>query len=273
VTLTLTLRTEVVARLDASSLNPERLRGLSLAEVAAVQLRCGREMRAAGELFEISGTADEEVVLAGDLRRVDRIGLGMGLGRMLVEGSCGDEAGAGMSGGSLVVRGCVGAWAGAGLAGGLVRISGDAGARLGAAYPGARVGMTGGEIIVSGNAGEEAGAGMRRGLVVIGGAAASGAGLRMLAGTVIALRGIGDEAGIGNRRGSLVSGVRVRPLASYMFAARFRPPALGLQLRRARALGLTVDDLFFRGVWARWSGDRTELGRGEILIFDEEESE
>jgi hypothetical protein len=25
------------------------------------------------------------------------------------------------------------------------------------------------------------------------------------------------------------------------------------------------------GSWARWSGDRTELSRGEILIFDEEE--
>ena len=26
-----------------------------------------------------------------------------------------------------------------------------------------------------------------------------------------------------------------------------------------------------RGTWARWSGDRTELRRGEILIFDDEE--
>jgi hypothetical protein len=25
------------------------------------------------------------------------------------------------------------------------------------------------------------------------------------------------------------------------------------------------------GRWARWSGDVTELARGEILIFDEEE--
>ena len=91
----------------------------------------------------------------------------------------------------------------------------------------------------------------------------------MLAGTVIALGGIGAEAGLGNRRGSLVSGRAVEPLPSYTFAARFRPPALGLQLRRARELGLTVDDALLRGTWARWSGDRTELGRGEILIFDD----
>ena len=169
--------------------------------------------------------------------------------------------------------GSAGDWAGAEMAGGVLRISGDAGARLGAAYPGARAGMTGGEIIVSGDAGQEAGAGMRRGLVAVGGRTGSGAGLRMLAGTVIALRGIGAEAGIGNKRGSLVSGRAVEPLPSYAFATRFRPPALGLQLRRARQLGLEVDDALLRGTWARWSGDRTELSRGEILIFDEEEGQ
>jgi hypothetical protein len=95
----------------------------------------------------------------------------------------------------------------------------------------------------------------------------------MLAGTVIALRGVGAEAGIGNKRGSLVSGRPLEPLPGYAFATRFRPPALGLQLLRARELGLTMDDALLRGSWARWSGDRIELGRGEILIFDEEEAE
>ena len=131
--------------------------------------------------------------------------------------------------------------------------------------------MTGGEIAVSGDAGEEAGACMRRGLVVVAGRAGSGAGLRMLAGTVIALGGIGAEAGLGNKRGSLVSGAPAQPLPGYAFAARFHPPALGLQLRRARELGLPVDDAMLLGDWARWSGDHTEIGRGEILIFDDEE--
>jgi hypothetical protein len=93
----------------------------------------------------------------------------------------------------------------------------------------------------------------------------------MLAGTVIALGGIGAEAGLGNRRGSLVSGRPLEPLPSYAFATRYRPPALALQLRRARELGLTVNEALLRGTWARWSGDRTELSRGEILIFDPEE--
>jgi formylmethanofuran dehydrogenase subunit C len=156
------------------------------------------------------------------------------------------------------------------MSGGVLRIFGDAGPRLGAAYPGARVGMTGGEIVATGDAGEEAGAGMRRGLIAVAGQCSPGAGLRMLAGTVIALGGIGAEAGLGNKRGTLVSGRPVEPLPSYEFATRFRPPALQLQLRRARELGLTVDDALLRGAWARWSGDRTELTRGEILIFDGE---
>ncbi len=272
-TLTLTLRSAPPARVWAPVLVPGRLQGLRAAEVAALTIRCGREPLPVGEVFEVSGTADEQVVLRGDLQRVDGIGVSMAGGRMVVEGACGNHLGARMSGGDIDVYGSAGDWAGAELAGGVLRISGDAGARVGAAYPGARVGMTGGEIIVSGDAGQEAGAGMRRGLVAVGGRTGNGAGLRMLAGTVMALRGIGAEAGIGNKRGSLVSGEALAPLPSYAFATRFRPPALRLQLRRARQLGLEVDDALLHGTWARWSGDRTELSRGEILIFDEEEGQ
>jgi formylmethanofuran dehydrogenase subunit C len=252
VTLTLNLRSEPPARLFASGLLPERLDGLREADVAGLRLRCGREELVVGDLFEVSGIAGERLVLAGDLRRFDGIG-------------------AGMSSGEIEVRGDVGAWAGAEMAQGLLRIFGDAGDRLGGAYPGARAGMTGGEIVVSGDAGEEAGACMRRGLVAVGGRTGNGAGLRMLAGTVIALGGIGEEAGLGNKRGSLVSGRPAEPLPAYAFATRFQPPALRLQLRRVRELGLAVEDVLLRGAWARWSGDRTELTRGEMLIFDDEE--
>jgi formylmethanofuran dehydrogenase subunit C len=254
VTLTLTLRAQPPARVRAAVLNPESMRGLHASAVAAIGLRCGGETVTVGDLFEVSGAGAEEqkLVLAGDLRRFDEIG-------------------ARMSGGEIEARGDTGDWAGAEMSGGVLRIFGDAGARLGAAYPGARAGMTGGEIAVSGDAGEEAGAGMRRGLVVIGGRTQPGAGLRMLAGTIIALGGIGPEAGLGNKRGTIASGTQVEPLPSYAFATRFSPPALRLQLLRARELGLTVDDAFVRGCWARWSGDRTELSRGEILIFDDDE--
>ena len=253
-TLTLTLRADPPARVLAAPLIPARLRGLNASAVAALHLRCGGETVAVGDLFEVAGagTEDEALVLAGDLRGFDWIG-------------------AGMASGEIAVRGNVGGWAGADMSGGALQIFGDAGARLGAAYPGTRVGMTGGEIVVTGDAGEEAAAGMRRGLVAVGGRTGNGAGLRMLAGTVIALGGIGDEAGLGNKRGSLASGRALEPLPSYAYAARFNPPALRLQLLRVRELGLTVPDALLSGLWSRWSGDRTELARGEILIFDDEE--
>jgi len=270
VTLTLTLRAPPPARVRADALIPERLHGLGTADIAALTARCGRDTVAVGDLFDVSGGGDEHLVLVGDLRQVDGIGAFMSRGRVLVEGHCGDHLGARMSGGQIDAHGDAGAWAGAEMAGGVMRIAGHAGARLGGAYPGARVGMTGGEILVWRDVGEEAGAGMRRGLVAVGGQTGSGTGLRMLAGTVIALGGIGPEAGLGNRRGSLVCGRAAEPLPGYAFATRFRPPALGLQLRRVRELGLSVDDALLRGTWARWSGDRNELGRGEILIFEEE---
>ncbi len=272
-TLTLTLRTQPPARIAVGGLVPDRLRGLDAGSVAAMSVRCGRETVKVRDLFDVSGVGDEVLVFAGDLRRVDEIGAATSAGRVLVQGSCGNHAGARMRGGELYVDGDAGAWTGAEMAGGLVRVLGDAGARLGGAYPGVRAGMSGGEIVVSGDAGEEAGAGMRRGLIAVGGQTGSGAGLRMLAGTVIALHGIGSEAGLGNKRGSLVSGAPVEPLPGYAFATRYRPPALVMQLRRARELGLTLSERLLRAGWARWSGDRTELGRGELLILDEEEEE
>jgi formylmethanofuran dehydrogenase subunit C len=269
-TLTLTLRAQPPARIAVGALVPERLRGLEAGAVAAASVRCGRETVKLGDLFNVAGVGDEVLVFAGDLRRVDGIGAGLSRGQVLVQGSCGNHVGARMRGGEIHVDGDAGAWAGAEMNGGVVRILGDAGARIGGAYPGVRAGMSGGEIVVSGDTGEEAGAGMRRGLIAVGGRTGSGAGLRMLAGTVIALGGIGAEAGLGNKRGSLVSGAPVEPLPGYAFATRYRPPALVLQLRRARELGLTPGEALLGGAWARWSGDRTELGRGEILIFDGE---
>jgi formylmethanofuran dehydrogenase subunit C len=274
--LTLTLRTQPPGRVDASPLTPERCNALNSTRVAELPLRCGRTTLGVGALFEVDGyVGDGTLTLAGDLRLLDGVGAGMSRGRLTVSGDCGDRVGAGMRDGELTVDGDVGAYAGGEMAGGVLRIRGDAGPRLGGAYPGARIGMTGGEIVLSGHAGEEAGAGMRRGLVAVGGRAGDGAGLRMLAGTVIALGGFGNGASVGqgNKRGTLVSGTAVEPnQLRYAFAARHRPLALTLQLRRLRALGLDVADALIVGPWARWSGDTTELGRGEILIFDEEES-
>jgi formylmethanofuran dehydrogenase subunit C len=267
-TLSLALRTPPPGHVDASVLTPQRLRGRGAREISALTLNCGRLALPLGELFDVVGTGDDYLFVSGDLRLIDGIGQGMATGQLVVDGPCGDHLGAGMSGGEIFVDGDVGAWTGAQMRGGYITIRGNAGDRLGGAYPGARAGMSGGEIVITGDAGQEAGAGLRRGLVAIGGRADAGAGLRMLAGTVIALGGLGPDAGLGNKRGTIVSGAPMQPLPGYAFAVRYAPPALRLQLRQLKRRYLPVDDAFLTRLWARWSGDRTELARGEILIFD-----
>lgn len=266
-TLTLTIREPLPARLDASVLTPHRLRGRSAREVSSLTLRCGRETLPVGDVFHAAGTGAEDIFLVGDCSRVDGIGAGILGGRILVDGPCGDHLGARMSGGEILVTGDIGAWGGAEMSGGAISVRGDAGARLGGAYPGVRSGMSAGEIVITGDAGEEAGAGLRRGVIAIGGTAGPGAGLRMLAGTVIALGGAGPEAGLGNRRGSIVSGARTPLLPGYTFASRYNPPALRLQLRELQARFLPVSDELIDGSWARFAGDGCELNRGEILVF------
>lgn len=267
-TLTLTLREQPAVPLGAEVLCPDRLAGAARDEIEALPVWHGKERTRLGEFFTVSGYGDN-VRLEGDLRRVDHVGAGMTAGRLTVAGDVGMHAGAGMRGGELRVEGDAGDWAGAEMRGGTLVVGGSAGDALGGAYAGNRAGMRGGEIVVHGDAGAQAGAGLRRGLIAVAGRAGEAAGLRMLAGTVIVLGGLGPRAGAGMRRGSIVTMAPVTPLATFTFSCTYRPPFLGLFLRRLRALGLPVSDAQLAGRYARWCGDGLELRRGEILILED----
>jgi formylmethanofuran dehydrogenase subunit C len=268
VTLVLTLREPPAAPVDAEGLRPDALAQLRRADIERVELFHGNRATPLGELFTVSGDGEPDVRVEGDLARVTRLGAAMTGGRLTIAGSAAAHAGAGMRDGELVVEGDAGDWAGAEMRGGRIVVRGSAGRRLGGAYPGSRAGMRGGEILVHGDAGEEAGAGLRRGLVAVAGRCAAGAGLSALAGTIVALGGLGPHPGAGVRRASLVTMTAATLLDSYSFACLYRPPFVGLCLRRLRALGLPVEDAHIEGRYARWSGDTLELGRGEILILE-----
>ncbi len=247
--LTLTLREPPAVVLDARALRPDALAGLGTAEVERITLRLGRGTVALGELFAVTGTPGAELRIAGDLRPLDGLGADMTGGVLVLDGDAGDGVGSAMRGGRI-------------------EVTGRAGDRLGAAHPGERAGMTGGEIVVRGDAGDEAGAGLRRGLIGVGGRAGDAAGWRMLAGTLVALGGCGAHAGGGLRRGTIVTMAPVTPLPTFAYATTYRPPFLGLVLRRLRALGLPVSDAQLGGRYARWAGDGLELGRGELLVLE-----
>ena len=265
-TLTLTLRERPDVPLEADALTPDRLAEAD--DVAALPLWHGNERVRVGDFFAVSGAGDD-VRLEGDLSRAKFVGAGMTAGRLTVAGDVGMHAGAGMSGGELHVEGDAGDWAGAGMRGGTLVVRGSAGSQLGGVYPGERAGMRGGEIVVRGDAGAQVGAGLRRGLIAVAGRVGDAAGLRMLAGTIVTLGGLGPRAGVGMRRGSIVTMAPVTPLATFVFSCTYRPPFLGLYLRRLRALGLAVSDDQLDGRYVRWCGDGLELRRGEILILEE----
>jgi formylmethanofuran dehydrogenase subunit C len=268
VTVTLTLRDTPAAPVDAAGLGPDRLAGLSRAEIQRLELWHGNRRTALGELFGVSGAGDRDVRIEGDLSRVAGFGAGMAGGRLTLAGGAGPHTGAGMRDGELVVEGDAGDWTGADMRGGRLVVRGSAGRRLGAAYPGARAGMRGGEILVHGDAGEEAGAGLRRGVIAVAGRAGRAAGLRALAGTIVVLGALGEHPGAGMRRASVVAMTGATLLPTYGRACTYRPPFLRLCLRRLRALGLPVADEHVEGPYTRWSGDALDLGRGEILILE-----
>jgi len=283
VTLTLTLRETPVAPVDAGVLRPDRLAGLSRAEIERLELRHGNRPARVAELFEVSGDGEEEVHVEAHAR-LRHLGAGMTSGRLVVSAGAGERAaahgggrpdpstsvgawcGARMQGGELVLEGDAGDFAGAGMRGGRVTIRGSAGRRLGGELAGAR--MRGGEILVHGDAGEEAGAGLRRGLIAIAGRVGPGAGVRALAGTIVALGGLGAHPGLGMRRASIVAPPPVTPPPTYALACVYRPPFLSICLRRLRAHGLPVGEEWLDGRYARWSGDRLDLGRAEILVLE-----
>jgi formylmethanofuran dehydrogenase subunit C len=266
--LTLTLREPPTVPLETEGLTPDRLAGRRRGEIEAITVWHGNRRVRLADFFTVSGDADEELRVEGDLRRVKSLGAGITAGRMIVAGDAGMHTGASMRGGELVVEGDVGDFAGGSMGGGRLVVQGSAGHHLGGSQPGERAGMRGGEILVHGDVGDQVGAGLRRGLIAVGGRVGDAAGLRMLAGTIVALSGLGARPGAGMRRGTIVAMSQVTLLPTFAFACSYRPPFLGLYLRHLRALGLPLTDEQIEGRYARWCGDGLELRRGEILTLE-----
>ena len=127
-TLKLTLREAPSAPLSAP-LRPDRLAGLSQAEIEGLSWCHGNQRATVGELFDVSGAGEDDVRVVGHVARVAGLGTGMAGGRLTVEGSAGPHVGAGMTDGELVVEGDAGDWAGAEMHGGRLVVRGSAGRR------------------------------------------------------------------------------------------------------------------------------------------------
>jgi formylmethanofuran dehydrogenase subunit C len=253
-------------RLDLSSLTPQNLAGKSSVEIAQIELQTTRERVTAGDVFRIRKGDAEQIVIEGGGERLDRVGMGMTSGSILVEGDVGVEAGRAMSGGLLTVRGNAGAFAASGMKGGTIEIVGDVGERLAGPLSGETMGMNGGVVHVRGNAGPRAADRLRRGVVLVEGRAGPYAGSRMIAGT-LAIGGLaGELPGYLMNRGTILLGGGATLLSpTFADCGEFELVAIRML---ANSVARTSAKLGrrFRGPIRRMAGDLAALGKGEILL-------
>lgn len=268
-TLHLALREPPAQRVDLSPLVGDRLAGLSLAQVGAIELVSGNRRLRADQVFSLQGTPGTDIEITGATDRLDRIGAGMTTGTIRVRGDAGAYLGQDMAGGSIEVTGNAGAFAASGMRAGRIHVTGNAGDFLGAAIPGDHQGMRGGTVVVGGRAGDRAGDRMRRGALLIAGDAGDYPASRMVAGTLAIWGTPGRCPGFAMRRGTVV--LRQQPvelLPTFNLSGEFPLGVLTLLVRSWRGLPEPFGSMADTGLRARrWLGDRANGGVGEILML------
>ena len=266
--LSLEMHTSPEVPLEAHVLSPDHLARLSVADIEKQTLHHGNSVQTIADFFKVSGSPANELHLSGDFSLVKHIGHGMQSGSLNITGNVGAHLGAEMSGGRITVDGDVGDWLAPEMSGGTVEIRGNAGHMVGSAYRGSPFGITGGEIIIHGNARNEVGHGMRNGIIAIAGDCGDFVGVNMLAGSIIVLGQPGIRAGAGMKRGSIVFMNPLEMLPTFSYSCVYQPGFLRLYLAYLQDVGLPVSDEQIAGSYKRWCGDRIELNRGEILLYD-----
>ena len=266
--VTLRLKDSGTIPIEADNICPDLIVNLNLAEIKALNAFYGRRKVTFGDLFDVEGEHSDRIMVEGDLRHVKKIGLRMTRGRILVRGDVGPHLGAHMRGGEIIIQGNASDWVGAQMQGGRIWIKGNAGHHVGAAYPGEKKGVNRGVIIVEGNAGRAVGTRARRILIVVQGSVGDFAGANMIAGSIIVFGQLGVRAGAGNKRGSIVVfGGSPEILPTYRYECTLAPVFLQCYLQSLREWGLSASLEPADGIFHRYSGDITSLGKGEILVY------
>lgn len=264
--LTFTLKVKPAQRIDMSALTPDKLAGKTIAEIAAIELQCGKFKLAVATLFDISGDDTADIVIQNSCSRLDYIGSGMKGGRITIHGGAGSWLGFQMKNGKIILNGDAGAFAAGELAGGMLLINGNVGDFLASAQVGNRKGMKGGLVIVFGNAGDRVGDQMRRGIVLIEGNAGTYCASRMLAGTIGVMGSVGEYVGFGMRRGTLLLFNTPELHPTIQDCGLHTLPFLSLMFKSLKGLPTKFATISQNRV-RRYAGDLANDGKGEILVF------
>lgn len=243
---------------EAGGITPDALAVRSIDEMGAMQVWEGNRRRLLTELFVIEGkpgaSPGEPIVrFIGDLSKVRRVGAGMSVGALVIEGNCGMHLGEEMRGGSIRVIGDVGPWAGSMMRGGTIEVYGNAGDYLGGGYRGGVIGMRGGGIVVHGSAGNEVGHFMKGGTIEVLGNVGQFTGIHMGGGTILI---DGDSEG---RAGAEMVGGKI-------VICGYTPSVLPTFTFEDIRKKVKVDGGETQGPFYMFSGDLTGEGDGRLFI-------
>ncbi len=267
-TLTFTLiETPPAQRIDMSPLVCQKLEGLSLDQIAAIELQCGKNKMRVDELFYITGSNAQDILIADSTDKLDFIGKELNGGSIYVQGNAGAYLGMQMKSGSISVSGDAGLYVACEMKNGLIQIDGDAGDFVGGALPGNKQGMRGGTVLVKGNVGQRAGDHMRRGQILIEGNAGDYCGSRMVAGTIAVMGSVGRYTGYAMRRGTLLLWNQPQLPATFNDCGSHTLAFLPMLFASFKSLNsrFAESGIAFNRV-QRYGGDMAETGRGEILV-------
>lgn len=264
----LTLRNAPSVPLETEVISPDVFRDKTEQEIAGLTIYHGRRQCRIDDFFEIKGEKSEDIHVTGDMNKVRWIGRGMSCGSIRIHGNVGMHLGAHMSGGTIEVSGDASDWVGAEMTGGTIRVRGNAGGQIGGGYRGSLIGMKNGTIIIDGSAGLEVGLRMRRGLIVIGGIARDFVGLQMRGGTIVLLSGAEIRAGAWMNRGTIISLAPLQILPTYNYACQSNPTFLNVYARHLKQFEIDLPYKSCDGSYARYSGDISVPGKGELLVWE-----
>ncbi|MEM6998499.1 MAG: formylmethanofuran dehydrogenase subunit C [Pseudomonadota bacterium] len=267
--LTFTLKSQLKFNLNVSPLVPNKLEGMSLIKIKAIDLIYGKEKVKVSDIFNVKGKETDDIIIEKSSNKLIHVGQGMNQGTIQVKGHVGDFIGQDMSNGILSVNGDAGSWVGNNMSGGRINIHGNAADYVGAGLPGDAFGMRNGLINITGNAGDRVGDRMRRGIIIIQGKSGNFCGSRIHAGTIIALDRVGKNPGEGMRRGTIILAKRPRHIsATFKSCGNLKMQFLRLLFKQLA----DMDDEFalfdkYGPEAHRFSGDLARNGKGEILIL------
>lgn len=262
---TLKLRQDPPQRVDLSVLTPDRLAGLSPAQIEKINIGVTKFSTKVGDIFEILPGDLKNLRYEGGSSRFDLIGA-----KLLpefsihIDGDVGAQLGRLAYGGRITVMGSAGAYAASGNLGAEIEISGDAGDYLAAPLAGELSGMAGGRVIIRGSVGSRAGDRLRRGIVVIEGSAAEDLGSRVIAGTVVVLGATRGRVGYLNKRGTLILAHGKDFGPTYLDCGAHHLTYIGL-LGRSLEPASSNAALLLSSKLRRYGGDTSVYGKGEIL--------